>query len=30
MMKLADTVEGMNSADYKERFKAEEVHTNCS
>lgn len=23
MMKLADTVEGMNSADYKERFKAE-------
>lgn len=23
MMKLADTVEGMKSADYKERFKAE-------
>lgn len=23
MLKLADTVEGMNSADYKERFKAE-------
>lgn len=23
MMKLTDTVEGMNSADYKERFKAE-------
>lgn len=23
MMKLADTVEGMNSTDYKDRFKAE-------